>query len=107
MKADDVAYYGFEKDMNMDEAVDCTSAEIEVGTHDHYIGAELQIPDKILIKRMARLRQIFRDSYGNPEGTGKYRAWVYDTDYEIGFFDVSTSKLTVNIVAENMLSQVN
>ena len=46
-KADGVAYYSFEKYMNMDEAVDCTSAEIEVDMHDHYIGAELQIPDNI------------------------------------------------------------
>ena len=81
--------------------------KIEVDTNDHYIGAELHIPDNILMKRMARVCQIFSYLDGNPEGTGKYRAWVYDTDDEIGFCGVSTSKLTANIVSEKMLSQVN
>ena len=59
------------------------------------------------MKRMERVRQRFHDSDGNPEGTGKYRAWVYNTDYEIGFCDVSTSKITAKIFVEKMLSQVN
>ena len=34
MKYDDSAYYGFEKDVDMDEDVDFTSAETEADNYD-------------------------------------------------------------------------
>ena len=69
MIADDGAYYGFEKDVDVDvdEAVDCTSTETDVHAYDHYIDAELQLPDKDAMKRMTRVCQILRNADGNPE----------------------------------------
>ena len=39
IKYDDGAYYGFEKDVGVDESVDCNSAETEADMYDQYIGA--------------------------------------------------------------------
>ena len=66
MKADDGAYYSFEKDVNVDEAIDYTNSETEAGMHDQYIGAELQLPDKYVMKRMERFRKRLRNSDVNP-----------------------------------------
>ena len=99
-KADYVAYYGFEKYMYVDGVVDCTNTEKEVDTYDHYIGAELQLSYKIGMERMARVRKRLSNTDGNTEGTGNYRAWVYNNEYEIEFCDVSTSKITTNIFSE-------
>ena len=59
------------------------------------------------MKKMTRVHQILHSKYGNNDCTGNYRAWEYHTDYEIEFFYGSTSKLTANIIAEKMLSQVD
>ena len=59
------------------------------------------------MKCMARVCQILCNTYGNPEGTDNYRVWKDHTEYEIGFFDGSTSKLTANAIYEDMLSQVD
>ena len=55
---------------------------------------------------MTRVHQILRNADVNPEGNGNYRAWADHTEYENYFFDGSAYKLTVNIIAENMLYQV-
>ena len=55
MKDDYGAYYCFEKDVGVYEAVYCTSVEAEVDTYDQYIGADLQLPNKDGMKRMARV----------------------------------------------------
>ena len=93
--------------MDVDEAVGWTSAETEVDKYDHYINAELQLPDNYGMKWMTRVRQRLHGADVNPEGTGNYREWVDHTEYEIEFFDWSTSKLTVNIISKNTLSQVD
>ena len=54
------------------------------------------------MKRVGKVQQILHDVYGNAEGTGNYRAWEDHTYNEIEFFDESTSKLTVNIISENI-----
>ena len=97
MKENDVTYYGFEKDLDVGGAVECTSAGREVDTYDQYIGTELQLPNKNGMKWMERVCQRLLDADGNTEGIGNYRAWT----------DQSTSKLTTNIIVENMLSQVD
>ena len=50
---------------------------------------------------------ILCNAYGNPEGNGNYRVWADHSKLEIEFCDVSTSKLTGNIISQNMLSQVD
>ena len=107
IKANNDSSYGFEKDVGVVEAAESTSAETESDMYDQYIGGKLQIPDKDEMKRTERFRQILCNVYGNPEGTGNYRARSDHTENEIGFFDGSTSKLTMNIISENMLSQVD
>ena len=49
---------------------------------------------------MARVCQILHNADGNIQGTGNYRAWEDHTEYEVGFCDGSTSKVTVDIIAE-------
>ena len=82
-KADYVAYYGFEKYMYVDGVVDCTNIEKEVDTYDHYIGAELQLPDKAVLNQMTRVLRILCNIDGNPEAIGNYRAWADRNEYEI------------------------
>ena len=42
---------------------------------------------------------ILCNAYGNPEGNGNYRVWADHSKLEIEFCDVSTSKLTGNIIS--------
>ena len=86
--------------MDVDEAVDCTSAETEADTHDQHIGSELQLNDKDVTKHVTRVLQWLYNADGNPDGNGNYRAWVDHTNYEIEFCDGSTSKLNTNIIAK-------
>ena len=65
----------------MDKAVDCTRAETEADTCDQYIGAELQLPNKDLMKTMARFPQIVHNVDGNTEINGNYRLWTDHTEY--------------------------
>ena len=66
MRTDNGAYYSFEKDVNVDEAIDYTNSETEAGMHDQYIGAELQLPDKYVMKWMERFRKRLRNADVNP-----------------------------------------
>ena len=59
------------------------------------------------MKRVTRFCQILCNAYHNTEIAGNYRARLDHTEYEIEFCDGPTSKLTTNIISENMLSQVN
>ena len=51
--------------------------------------------------------KILHNAYINREGNGNYRAWVDHNEYEIGFCDGSTSKLTANIISEKVCFQVD
>ena len=62
--------------------------------YNQYIGAELQITDKDVMKKMEKFWWRLRYADENPEGTGNYIAWVDHTEYEIELCDGSTSKLT-------------
>ena len=105
MKDGNGAYYGFEKDMDVDEASVCTRSEKEEDAYDKCIGAELQIPNKDGMKRMAIVSQRLHGADGNPEGNGSYRASWHHIEHEIEFCDGSTSKPTRNIIYEKFLSQ--
>ena len=83
MKADDGAYYSFEKDVDVDEYFDFTSVKTEADVYARYIGAELKLPDKYSMKRMEIVRQRLHDAGVNPDGTGNYRSWADHTEYEI------------------------
>ena len=80
MKSDNVSYDGFEKDLDVDEVVDCKFSETDADMYYQYIGAELHITNKDGMKRMARSRKILCNDNGNTEGTGNYRAWVDHTE---------------------------
>ena len=54
ISVDNGAYYGFEKDVDVDESVGLTSAETEVYMYNQYIAAELRLTDKYGMNRMAR-----------------------------------------------------
>ena len=79
----------------------------EKNKYDEYIGVELQIPKKDGVKRVEILRKKLHNAYINREGNGNYRAWVDHNEYEIGFCDGSTSKLTANIISEKVCFQVD
>ena len=84
-KSNNGEYYGFDKDLDVDEAVDCTNTEIEADIYHQSIGAELQLHDKDGMKQTAGVCQIFCDAYGNPEDNGNYRAWEDYNEYKIEF----------------------
>ena len=64
-----------------------------------YIGTELQLPENDGMKQMEIVLHILCNAYGNPEGNGNYRVWADHSKLEIEFCDVSTSKLTGNIIS--------
>ena len=73
--------------------------------YDQYIGADLHQTDKDEMKRTTIVCRRLRNTEDNTESTGNYRTWEDHTEYEMEFCDVSISKITTNIIAENMLSQ--
>ena len=70
MKGGNGAYYGFDKDVDADEAVDCTSVETEADEYHPYFGDELQLTDKYGMKRMTIFHQGLCNADGNYVGTG-------------------------------------
>ena len=54
---------------------------------------------------MPRVRKHIRDEGDNSEDGGSYKPWADHLAYEVEFADGTTSVLTANIIAQNMLSQ--
>ena len=106
-QGDDGTYYGIPGIEEADDIVRGANEDEESSTYDQYIGVEVQLPDNKGVNRMARVRKRIRDENNNPEDGGSYKPWADHSTYEVEFADGTTSVLTANIIAQNMLSQVD
>ena len=93
-------------DPELKEAEDITLREY--GTVDPYIDMELGLPraeDEALIHATVKRRAI--DVEGRPIGRPSTNPILDSRAYEVEFIDGQTEILTANVIAENILSQVN
>ena len=75
---------------------------------DAYVDMELGLPcgeDDILMHVILKRRKL--NDNGNPIGTESTNPLVDTRAYEIEFIDVTTETLTANIIAQNLLAQVD
>ena len=106
---DDKFYNLFTKSINdqsLKEADDCYDQEF--GSKDNYIGMKLGIvrgPDNDV--QQARVKQRVVDDEGKAIGTPHDNPILDLRQYEVEFLDGETEIMTANLIAENILSQVD
>lgn len=90
-----------------DETGDHVTKSIEVGS-DQYVEMELALPRGDDGEMMpARVTKQMRDSEGLPIGTASENPLLDSRKYEIEFADGNLEELTANIIAENLIAQVD
>ena len=80
----------------------------EFGESDAYLNMELGLPrgeDDSLLR--ARVIKRVRDDEGNPVGIPSNNPLLDSRQYEVEFDDGTTEVMTANIIAENLLAQVD
>ena len=90
-----------------DKVDDTTIRAIEVES-DQYLGMELALPrgdDGTMIH--ARVTKRLRDDEGNPVGMASANPLLDSRAYEVEFADGNVEELTANIIAENLIAQVD
>ena len=108
-KEDDEFYSQFTKTINdpsLQEADDCYDQEY--GSTDSYIGMKLGIvrgPDNDVQHAHVRWRVI--DEEGKPVGIPHDNPILDMRQYEVEFLDGETEVMTANLIAENILAQVD
>lgn len=92
---------------DLDVIVDQSDAERAADTYHGYIGSEVVVPDAAGNRRMARVIRRVRDSVQqDPEA--EHINPILDTSvFEVQFPDGSVDRLTANIIAENLFSQID
>ncbi len=77
--------------------------EIDVDTHDHYIGASVTLPigDRMM---NARIRGRKRQGDGSLRGKAHQNPILDTRTYEVEYPDGQTAELTANVIAQNMYS---
>ena len=90
-----------EPDASKDEADDYTPE-----SYDHYLTAEVLLPHGGEAKK-ATVTSRKRDTDGKPIGKRHPNPLLDTRLYEVEFPDGSTKEITANLIAENMLSQVD
>ena len=78
-----------------------------VDTYDQFVGDEIFLPGEQGIKIMARFAKRVDYNDGKSWGIEQPKLFIYHSLYEISFPNVRTEESKVNVIAENMLSQVN
>ena len=90
----------------IDEIIDNSNEERAANYYDQYIGAEVFLPDRKGEKLMGKARKRVRyddTSTGDGNYNAKYEKYLCEVEYPDGM----TEKLAANIMAENMLLQVD
>jgi hypothetical protein len=82
-------------------------SDIEV-TSDQYIGMELALSRGGEGEAMhAKVKKRVRDEEGNPVGRANYNPLLDSRKYEVEYVDGHVEELTANIIAENLIAQVD
>ena len=79
--------------------------ERAANSYDQYIGDEVVPPNRRGEKLIEKVRKRIR-YYDTSTGEGNYNAICDKSLYKIEYPDGNTEQLSVNIIAKNMLSQV-
>ena len=90
----------------IDEIIDNSDEERAANSYDQYIGAEVMLPDRKGKKIMGKVRKRVRYD-DTSTGGGNYNAMHDKSLYEVEYPDGTTDQLAANIVAGNMMSQVD
>ncbi|GFH50498.1 hypothetical protein CTEN210_06974 [Chaetoceros tenuissimus] len=91
--------------LDVDEFVVADDAETKSDTYDKYIGAEISLPNAADNKLMAKVHRKVKSNDLN-EGAD-HNPIIDNSVYEVQFSDGSTEEIAANVIAENMLSQVD
>ena len=75
-------------------------------SNDQYIGAEVVLPDQKVEKLIGNVRKCIRYD-GTSTVKGNYNAMRNKSLYEVEYTDGTMEQLSNNIIAENILSQVD
>ena len=99
-------YQGPPDSPEIDEIIDNSDEKRAANSYDKNIVAEVVLPDWKGEKLMGKVRKRVR--YDNTStGKGNYNAMHDKSLYEVDYPDGTTEQLAANIIAENMLSQVD
>ena len=99
-------YQGPTDSPEIDEIIDNSNEERAANSYDQYIGSEVVVPDRKGEKLMGKARKGVRYD-DTSTGEGNYNAMNYKSLYEVEYTDGTTEQLAANIIAENMMSQVD
>ena len=83
----------------VDEIIDNSDEEMVTNSYDHYIGAEVVLPDRKGEKLMGKFRKRVRYD-DTSTGEGNYNAMHDKSLYEVYYPDGTTEQLAANIIAE-------
>ena len=100
-------YHGLPQSPELDDIIDNTDVRKQADTYDQFIGAQVQLSDQTGRLAMGRVTKRVRDNEGNVMGTPSNNPLTNHSLYEVEFPDGHTEELQYNIIAENMMSQVD
>ena len=90
----------------IDEIIDNSDEERAANSYDQYLGVEVGIPDRKGEKLMGKVKKLVR--YDDTSiGKGDYNVICDKSLYDVEYPDGTMEKLAANIIAENMMSQVD
>ena len=95
-----------EEQPDVDEYVDNSDESTSDDTYDQYIGAEVSLPDRQGEKLMAKVMRKLRGSDTN-DPNSSYSPLKDHSVYQVQFGDGTTEELTANVIAENMMSNID
>ena len=100
-------YQGLPKTPEIDDVVDNSDRRKQADTYDQFLGAEVAITDETGRSAMARVMKRIKDNDGNGVGVATANPLTNTSLYEVQFPDGHVEELQYNIIAENMMSQVD
>ena len=100
-------YSGLPKTPDIDEVVDNSDRRKQANTYDQFINAEVAMPDKEGRTSMGKVVKRVRDNEGKGISTVTDNPLTNSSLYEVEFPDGHSEELQYNIIAENMMSQVD
>ena len=100
-------YNGLPKIPDIDEVIDNSDRQKLADTYDQLVGAEVALPDKDGKSVMCRVVMQVRDNEGNGVGSTSDNPLTNTSLYEVEFPDGHSEELQYNIIAKNLMSQVD
>ena len=100
-------YQGLPKNPEIDDVVDNSDRRKQADTYDQFLGAEVAIPDSTDKIAMVRVMKWIKDNDGNGVVVATTKPLTNTSLYEVEFPDGHVEELQYNIIAENMMSQID